>query len=137
MAWDLAIADNGDIMLAANSDLGGKSGTDLLEQRMAIRMKLIRGSWVYDEAETLGSMLHTLIGLPPDKASATAPALVREALRAMSDEITVDDVRAFSDAQSVQLLVFYRVLESDPDAVAGTEQTRQLQISLPLFGGGG
>lgn len=135
MSWDLGISENGDLVLAGNRDLSGKSGTDLLEQRMIIRLKLPQGEWVYDESGQMGSTLRQLYGMAPERASLLAPALVRQALRAMNDEITVDDVNVFSDDQAIQMLILYRVLESSPEAMADDEQERQLQVSLPLTGG--
>jgi phage baseplate assembly protein W len=135
MSWDLALSEHGDLIFAANRDLAGISGIDLIEQRMRIRMVVHRGSWVYDTDQTLGSNLRRLIGMSPEQAASTAPALVREALRAM-DEITVDDVNVQATDRDITLIVLYK-LRISPNALGGpTQEQRQLAITLPIVAGG-
>lgn len=135
MAWDIGISEHGDIVMTGHRDIGGKSGIDLIEQRMLLRLRITRGSWVFDDNDTLGSNLSHLSGLAPEKAAAIAPAYVQEALRTM-DEIIVEDIHITTTPQSIGLMISYHISEVDVDA--GTaEQTRQLEISLPLSGGGG
>lgn len=131
--WDLAIASNGDLIISGSRDLAGKSGTDLLEQRMILRLKLHRGEWTYDDSDSLGSQLFRLIGENPIKAQAMAPAYVREALREMANEISVDDVEVtYDQARSITLLISYTVLE---DLAGDSEQeAQQVEVTIP-FGG--
>lgn len=130
--WDFALAPNGDLIISGNRDLAGKSGTDLLEQRMILRLKLQRGSWTYDDNDSLGSQLGQLIGDYPAKASALAPAYVREALRDMLDEISIDDVQVTQGIRSITLTLSYTVLAD----LAGESEAnaQQLDVTIP-FGG--
>lgn len=123
---------NGDVIISPSNDLVGKSGIDLINQRISIRLRLHRGEWLYDENDSLGSQLYRLIGVDPARASQLAPAYVREALRGMEDEIQVDDVHVVYDAHSITLSVIYRVLNDSNGAAEGTAE--QVEISIP-FGG--
>lgn len=136
MSFDLAISEHGDLVLAGHRDLGGKSGTDLLEQRMLLRLRLMRGAWTFDDTDTLGSNLHHISGMAPAKAIEIAPAYVREALRPV-DDVTIEDVKATTDGQNLTMIITYRVSDVNIDVTASVEESRQLEISLPLSGGGG
>jgi hypothetical protein len=128
--WDLAIADNGDLIISGHRDLLGRSGTDLLEQRMRLRMLVHRGTWTLDRTKTFGSNLRRLIGMSPVQAAQAAPAYVREALRGM-DEIIVDDVRISYTAKDLMIIVLYHIQETSGGVlVSGAEQ--QLAITLPV-----
>jgi hypothetical protein len=138
--FDLAIAGNGDLIMAGNSDLAGISGTDLLEQRMRLRLVLHRGTWAYDRDGTLGSSLYRLIGMAPDDANAAVEPYVREALRPMSDEITVDQVWHSNEIpvegatpRGITIVVVYRIIPS-AEAEGESDVQRQVEISLPLGG---
>lgn len=130
MSFDLAISDHGDLIVTGHHDLAGKSGTDLIEQRMMIRLKLMRGSWIYDDDKTLGSDLHNLTGVPLDKAAATIPAYAREALRAI-DDISIQDIQVTISGHNAILVVFYRVSDVNADTAP-----QQFQMMLPVAGGG-
>jgi phage gp46-like protein len=133
VAWDLALAPNGDLIISGARDLAGKSGTDLLEQRMILRLKLHRGEWSYDDNDSFGSQLYRLIGENPVKAQAQAPAYVREALRPMENEVLIDDVQVnFDDSRSITLTLLYQVL----DDLGGDaeQQAQEIEITIP-FGG--
>lgn len=136
MAWDLAISEHGDLIFGANRDLAGVSGINLIEQRMKIRLKLQRGSWVFDDTETLGGNLHILIGQAPDKAAQAAPALVREALRPM-EEINVDDVLVDTTNNDVTLKIFYSLHPSGDEDIDDESGQRQLVFTLPFAVTGG
>ena len=90
MPFDLAISEKGDLIIAGNRDLQGSSGTPLVEQRMLLRLKIPRGSWLYDEDKTLGSLAHQIMKSHPNRAY-DLPSIVQEALRPM-DDISVHDV---------------------------------------------
>lgn len=128
--WDLAIADNGDLIISGHQDLLGRSGTDLLEQRIRLRLMIHRGSWALDNQKTLGSNLYRLVGMTPTDAAQAAPALVREALRSMS-EIVVDDVHVAATDTDITLVIFYHTAEVSQGLVSSGEE-QQLTISLPV-----
>lgn len=130
--WDLALSSNGDLILSGANDLAGISGTDLIEQRIRLRLRLHRGEWEGDADDRLGSQLYRLAGMSPVKAQQVAPAYVRDALRDMSDEITIGDVRIAYDTRSITLTVGYSVL-SDLGATA-EEDAQQIEIQIPAGG---
>lgn len=128
--WDLAVADNGDLIISGHRDLMGRSGTDLLEQRMKIRMLAQRGAWALDRNKTFGSNLRRLIGMAPEVAAQSAPALVREALRGM-DEIVVDEVQVTYTSNDITVVVFYHTQEVSGGIVVSSQE-QQFAITLPV-----
>jgi len=136
--FDLAFSSPGDLIVAGNGDLAGISGTDLLEQRIRLRLTMHRDSWVYDATSTLGSLLYKLIGMSPEQADSVVEPYVRDALRPMADEITVDQVwhsvEQINDMtpRGITIVVLYRVVASSESI--GGEVEQQLAISLPLGG---
>lgn len=133
MAWDLAISENGDLIISGHRDLLGRSGQDLIEQRIRLRLSIRRGSWIYDTDGTLGSNLFQLINMPPDRAQQAARAFVNEALRGMN-EIVVDDVDVTYDSHSVTLIVNYRMKDVNTGFIEPGELS--LSIALPLAAAG-
>lgn len=138
MAFDLAISGNGDLIISGARDLQGVSGVPLLEQRMLIRLRIARGSWIYDTDGSLGSTLFSLLHESPDEVSDRAPAIVREALRGMENEISIDDVEASVVDDSLVLVIGYRVAEIT-DGVGGggvVDYTDPLTftVSIPVSG---
>lgn len=146
--FDLALSPNGDLILAGNRDLAGISGADLVEQRIRLRLRLRRGTWVYDENETLGSQLHRMIGMAPEEAHNSVGAYVREALRTM-DDINVDDVLHFhvnaegevgdvhdpNENIAVEVLVLYTIISDDENTTEDISEQRELRVSIPIGGG--
>lgn len=135
MAWDLALASSGDLiftpgdlMFSPSADISGISGVDLIEQRMLMRLKLHRGSWVYDDDGSFGSQLYRLIGHNPNTAAAQADAIVREALRPM-DEIDVGEVHIMQQDTSLVLIIDYRVLDVQVSAADENQQRLEIVIS--------
>jgi hypothetical protein len=131
MAWDLVLADNGDVILSANRDLLGVSGTALIEQRIRLRLKLHRGEWIYDENDTLGSQLFQLSGLPPAEATRYVGAHVREALRDM-DEISIYDVQIEYGDRGIDVVVQYQVeLSPDEGGIPGEIEPQVITVGIP------
>jgi hypothetical protein len=116
MSYDLAISEHGDLILAGNRDLAGVSGTDLINQRIVIRLTIQRGAWIFDTNGTLGSFLFRLLGQSPQSALET-DSYVREALRGMTD-ISVEDVTVEyrEDLKALAIQVQYsQTADSDTD----------------------
>lgn len=132
MAFDLALAANGDLVFAANRDWLGVSGTPQIEQRMRLRMKIPRGSWVYDENQRIGSRIHRVLRQTPDRAAVEIPIFVREALDDMND-ISIGDVQVTSDGRSISVVINYQVTTLPEGAgEPENESTDQMILSLPL-----
>lgn len=110
--YDLALSEHGDLFVAANRDLAGISGVDLIEQRIRTRLKVHRGSWVYDTEETFGSYLYRTINLPPEEAEARAEDYVREALQPMED-IAVVDVEVITTDRDATAIVHYQLVDEE------------------------
>jgi len=123
VSWDLGIA-NGDLVISASGDLSGISGTDLLDQRIGIRLRLHRGEWVYDDNEVLGSQLYTLVGQTQQAAAQAAASHVHNALREMSGDIGIDRVEVQKlDPRTITCIVHYHVLD---ESGASSEQTAEI-----------
>lgn len=132
MSYDLAISEQGDLIITAHRDLAGTSGQALIEQRMKTRLRLHRGEWLFDTTQTLGSQLFTLSGLPQEKAQAYVDAYVREALRDM-DEISVDSVQIAATDHDLTLAVqYHQELTQDDDLIPADEGLQELQVTIPV-----
>lgn len=132
MSYDLALSENGDLIFAANRDLQGVSGIALIEQRMRLRLRMMRGQWQFDPEGTLGSRLYTLPGKSPEEASAQAQMYVREALREM-DEIQVDGVTTSTTKdRGLEVHVQYHLTSDDGSTVP--DLTLDLSVTVPVGG---
>lgn len=126
MAYDLALSEHGDLIISGNRDLGAVSGTDLIEQRIRIRLMIRKGSWVYDPDGNLGSQLELAINQEPDRAQASMLDYVRNALQPMDEIIVQDVVTQYAD-HSIILVVMYQLVGEDGEAEGDVQQ---LEISL-------
>lgn len=126
MSWDLALTPAGDLIFSPSLDVMGISGTDLIEQRMMIRLRVPRGSWAYDDNDSFGSQLHKLMGASATSSTTQIDAYVREALRDMTDiEITGVNIGVDPITQAVTLLIDYNVLDE-----TGQETEQQLTFAV-------
>lgn len=132
MAFDLAIAPNGDLILSAARDLQGATGIAIVEQRIRIRLRLNRGTWIYDPSGRLGSNLQELFGLEPEIAAARVVPLVREALLPVT-EIEVTDVTATPGSKDITVVVYYQLVFLDDET--GSPDFSEIQsvgINIPI-----
>jgi len=131
--YDIAISNNGDLIMSASRDLAGITGTPLIEQRIRMRLRLHRGSWKYDFEQNLGSQLYTLAGTPAENASAYCDAYVREALADM-EEITVVEVQTIPTTEDLTLIIVYdQNVTADDQVVPTDSQLEQLTVSIPVL----
>ncbi len=105
---DLALSEHNDLIFAANQDLQPVSGIALIDQRIRLRLKIPRGTWVYDTGKTLGSNLHKTLGQKRSRAEAQMMSYVRQALDEMQD-ITVENVQFEWAERSVEIKIGYIV----------------------------
>jgi hypothetical protein len=136
MAFDMALAANGDIILSGGRDISGVSGTDLVNQRIRLRLSIQRGTWFYDSEKTLGSNLHNVTGKDPN-ASLQIESHVQEALVGMDDiEILQVEQKYADDARSMVVWVGYD-LRDLADEVSGSLEGdfQQTTVTLPLEAG--
>jgi hypothetical protein len=133
MAVDLAFNFKvGDLAVAPNKDLDRKTGADLVEQRIRVRLKIVQGSWLLDPTGgSLGSRLVDALRLPMFRAETEIPLIVQEALEPM-DDISVTNVVATpnkDDSSSVDLTIYYSILDD-----SGQTTEEQLTTSVTIAG---
>jgi phage gp46-like protein len=138
VSFDLAISDNGDLIVSGSRDLQGCSGSALVQQRIRLRLRMRRGSWSLDRKSSLGSQLHTLFGQPTEKATSAIIGFVHQALAPMADEIDVRDVTV--ELNKRQFVINIRYSERiDPGAVTiGSRDVQTLTVPVEnvIVGGG-
>lgn len=109
MGWDLVWHRHKDLEFSANMDVAIIGGDELLQQRIVLRLIMMRG-WIYDTTGELGSNLHTALDDQMNKDFDALPALVLQALDPISSEITVTDViirESPTDSRAVEAIVEY------------------------------
>jgi hypothetical protein len=128
MPWDLRWKDSKDLEFSPSMDIALTSGEDLIEQRILLRLIMMRG-WIYDTTGELGSNLWTGLAKPTVQTAQEIPALVLEALSPMEAEISIDDVTVTptTGGSETSLLV---VVDYSPKNNLGNP-TRQ-RITFPL-----
>lgn len=117
MAWDMQLEGaTGDLVFSPARDFAGVSGEEILRQRISIRCKIPRGTYLYDETGQLGSTLHLIPRSPSAGQVQGAEAAVLEALAPMSDEINIISVDVMkTEDNKLQVDVNFTPVLSDPD----------------------
>lgn len=139
MAFDLALSEHNDLIFAANRDLLGVGGVELVEQRIKLRIKMERGSWVYDINQDLGSNVHRALGKVYDLAASEIPTWVRQALEPMED-IQVHEVQMrqpVDNSQLAEIVISYEILTAPGETTdAGDADTdvSELALQIPVEG---
>jgi hypothetical protein len=120
MSYDLALGPSNDLMFAANRDLLGVSGTAIYDQRIRTRLKIRRGTWVFDSEKKLGSRIDLVLGRSSDRAASEITAFVHEALADMSDIIVTGVQTVIPDqdtrASMLSVNVSYTILPDPGEA---------------------
>jgi phage gp46-like protein len=136
LSFDIALDYNtGDIIMAPNMDIQGRTGPDVYEQRIRIRLKIQRGTWELDPTDgELGSRLLELARMPAQRALVDVEQYVREALAPM-DDIVVENVESrfnvdTQTAVEVDITYIPKLDEGEAPAEA-SEQTVSLTIATP------
>lgn len=133
MPVDLAFDfKGGDLAVAPNKDLDRKTGSDLVEQRIRVRLKIVQGTWLLDPTGgSLGSRLVDALRLPMFRATTEIPLIVQEALEPMTD-ISVTNVIAApdeDDSSSIDITIFYAILDD-----SGQTTAEQMSTSVTIEG---
>jgi phage gp46-like protein len=114
------------------------TGSELLAQRIMLRLRMRRGSWIFDDTKTLGSNLHFALRMDKPQALVDLDALILEALEPISDDvqITATNIReSETDERAVELVVeFQRVLPPGQTETPIAE-SEALVIVLPVVTG--
>ncbi len=117
MAWDIQQNfQTGDWIFNSVRDYASAEGANLVQQRIHVRLKTERGSFMYDRSGNLGSRLLDLVRLPGVQAAGGIEMIVREALAPM-DDITITDVVIDTDVRQLKATIHYRLssLQNSPD----------------------
>jgi phage gp46-like protein len=129
LSFDLAINyDTGDLLIAPNHDIQGRTGPDVFEQRIRIRLKIQRGTWLLDPSGELGSRILELSRVSSQRAVQEIEQYVREALEPM-DDITVRDVTAKTDPETQKIIMLD--ISYQPHVGEASDDTLQ-SISLTI-----
>lgn len=100
----------GDLMFGPSRDLLAAVDDRVIKQRIRARLVIPRGTWLYDDDSTLGSMLYVTTSYLPERALREIPALARDALSFMPD-IRVTDVAVrqnVDDATKIEIQISYQ-----------------------------
>lgn len=137
MSWDFILdRKTGDWVFDGNTDSMGVDGDELIRQRIFIRMKIPRGTFIYDTNKTLGSRAYQALRFSSERNIRDLPSIVFEALEEMTDiSISNVDVTADEETQSARVTVHYKniVLPGEaalPDAIS--ERASIFAIPLPV-----
>jgi hypothetical protein len=128
--WDIAMSRAGDLLFASNRDLDYVDGIELINQRIITRLRMLRGSWLFDEAGTLGSRLDLVLSEDMPEAEGDIDGLVREALDPIRNEIQIRDIHIIPQPlDRIQVIVDYLWLTPDVAPLPG--ELIRLSVTLP------
>lgn len=132
MSFDLAIDyTTGDLIMAPNHDILGRTGPDVYEQRIRIRLKIKKETWISDPTDgELGSNLLDLARVSAARAAGEMEQYVREAIEPM-DDIILGDIDAQIDPENpraVMVSISYQPRLDEGEEDAGTMQSISLTI---------
>jgi hypothetical protein len=134
MAFDLAISPHGDLVISGARDLQGCTGSQLNKQRIAIRLRIPRGSWTYDLTGSLGSDLRNAINKPKDQASIEIPRTVGDALRPMVD-VEITDVQVEEHEGNPLVTVgFVTIIPQEEIGIGQSEISEPDLVQIPIGG---
>ena len=135
MPTDLAVDYNtGDLKIAPSNDIGLRTGTEVLEQRIRARLRVYAGEWPLDPSGgLLGSHLRDITRQPTWRAVTDVERVVREALAPM-DDVHVRSVNAQIDPKDERRIVIdltYSVVEPTGET---SDTATSLSTSLTITG---
>ena len=131
MAVDLEISPYGDLVFTGGRDLSVIRATDVLRQRIFLRLRMYRGSWRLNR--NLGSDLYQLVAQQnTDESRARAQSMVITALREIRDEVSVNRVEVLADPQNSRSIIVRLDLSAVVRPAPAPAVNFQAEISLPL-----
>lgn len=135
MSWDLEIhSRSGDLIWTGSRDLLEISGERLDQQRIGVRLRIMEGSFHYDEEGALGSRLHQSLRWSLERAQAEIPRMVTEALEPM-DDIKVANVEiavSEEDPRQIGIVISYVKLLSTTDPEEGEDDREEITVVVPV-----
>jgi hypothetical protein len=133
MPWDLAISDHGDLLFSGHRDLQFVDGAQLMNQRIINRMRIQRGSWIFNRNSSLGSDLDSVLGFSVEQQLDNVPHLIEEALVPIRDEIDIQSIfMDTDDLGSVTAILNYSLVI--PDSPPDTSEQAVVQLLIPVTG---
>jgi len=138
MSYDLALGPTNDLVFAANRDLLGVSGRAMYDQRIKTRLKIRRGTWVFDVEKKLGSRLDLVLGRASESAMTEVTAFVHEALDGMDDvtitsvEVTSPDENTRFSILSIKVGYFVNIAGEEAPFLATDEQQEESIVAVQL-----
>jgi hypothetical protein len=138
MAWDFILdRKTGDWVFDGNNDYMGVSGDELIRQRIFIRMKIPRGSFLYDADGILGSRAYQLLRFTVDRTARDLTSVIEEALEGL-DEITIQgiDIVPNENNKTIRAVIHYSRNSADIDSVVPNERSVALTLPLPVSSAG-
>lgn len=133
MPWDLAISQHGDLVFSGGRDWQFVDGQQLMNQRIINRLRIKRGSWIFNRDSTLGSELDSSLGRASSQQLENIPHMVSDALEPIKDEININDVSVTTDELGgVFIALSYSMIIPDlPDEVV---DPAAVEILIPISG---
>lgn len=123
MSFDIALSHEYDLVFSASGDLAGVDATNLIVQRIKLRLRIERGSWVLDDE--IGSIMTSSLARITSENFSTVDAIIRDALRPMTD-IQIDEIQ-LTQVSATQLqakIMFTELGDTDqPTVDAGSDET--------------
>jgi phage baseplate assembly protein W len=133
MPFDLALSQYGDLIFAGNRDLEYVDGDQLVNQRIINRLRIKRGSWIFNRDSSLGSDLDTMLGKSFEHQLDNIPSLVSTALEPMNEEIEIKSLDVSTTVHGVTIIISYsRIQPNTPPEL--TLPTTELLIPLGMLG---
>lgn len=130
----------GDWEFDSRRDIAGAEGMGLVEQRIRRRLRVVRGSYIYDASGTLGSRLRSMLRMGIPAVSAGIEMLIREALSPMTDILVTDViVNTFGDGTgvvldptSMQVKIAYQIDLSAQNVVSASVGQFETTVDIPV-----
>lgn len=137
MSWDLHLSNLNDLLFGPNRDFQTVTGDILLQQRIMLRLRMKRGSWILDDTKDLGSNLDFALRMQQPAALEELDTLVAEALEPISDEITIADIEVKPnelDSRAVDLLIKYQKVIPAQGTEVNLDEPGILEFTIPPLG---
>lgn len=143
MAFDVRMnLATGDWEFNGLRDLAGVEAEQLIQQRVHVRLKVIRGTFMYDRTGTLGSRLVNLLNLDVPHGVEQIESIIREALAPMQD-ITITGITVnyagdksqnhpVLDPRMVKATIEYTIVSETADIIPISESIFTTDIILPV-----
>lgn len=133
MSWDFRLdRETGDWVFDGNRDMMGVDSDELIRQRIYIRMRIPRGSFIYDTEKVLGSRAYSALRFSTERNLRDLPTIVEEALEGM-DDISVTSIEVEADENDKRMDVVIHYVHADTSVPLPLEvRQKAIVISLPL-----